>query len=213
MKANFFLIGRNAETLPALVQQELTEGHTLGHHSYSHPARTLRRMSARDAEADIERGFKADDKAAYGIATDAPRVPFFRFPGFADSPEVDAALEKRNVAIFGTDLWALDWTLMTPQAELAYLMKQLDGPKRGIILLHDTRSNTATMLPDLLRALKAGGYHVVHVVPGPDTPMTVAAKPGWTSETERIIAAVFKREDERRAMARHERPVANELTQ
>ena len=199
VRADFFLVGRNSEAMPALVRRELAEGHMVGHHSYSHPVQTLRRMSASAAEADIERGFKADDLAAYGVAGETPRVPFFRFPGFADSPQVDAALEKRDIAIFGTDLWALDWLMMTPQAELSYLMRRLDGPKRGIILLHDTRASTAAMLPDLLRALKAEGYHVVHVVPGPGAPETVAAKPGWTSETEHIIASVFAREYGRRA--------------
>jgi peptidoglycan-N-acetylglucosamine deacetylase len=31
--------------------------------------------------------------------------------------------------------------------------------------LHDTRAQTASMVPALLRALHARGYHVVHVVP------------------------------------------------
>jgi len=32
------------------------------------------------------------------------------------------------------------------------------------VLLHDSKARTAAMLPDLLRALKVGGYRVVHVV-------------------------------------------------
>jgi hypothetical protein len=32
------------------------------------------------------------------------------------------------------------------------------------VLLHDTQPHTAAMLPEFLRALKRGGYRVVHVV-------------------------------------------------
>ena len=34
VKATFFLVGRNAEALPALVKREVAEGHTVGHHSF-----------------------------------------------------------------------------------------------------------------------------------------------------------------------------------
>src|SRR5438132_5117999 len=37
VKASFFLLGRNAVDHPALARRELAEGHTVAHHSYSHP--------------------------------------------------------------------------------------------------------------------------------------------------------------------------------
>lgn len=194
VKATFFLIGRNAAARPAIVKRELAEGHTLGHHTYSHPARTLRRMSLAAAEADIDNGFKADDEAAYGSAAAEPRVPFFRFPGFADTKDLDAWLAGRNIAVFGTDIWAYDWLDESADEELGLLMRKLDKAKKGIILLHDTRRSTAKMVPALLRALKAGGYRIVHVVPGPGTTDMAAAPKGWTSETDRIIAEVFAHE-------------------
>src|SRR5579863_4520930 len=84
VKATFFLIGRNAQAYPALAQREVAEGHSIGNHTFSHPARTLRLMSDEAARADIERGFAADEKAAYGSANG--QITFFRFPGFADTP-------------------------------------------------------------------------------------------------------------------------------
>ncbi len=54
--ATFFLIGRNAAAHPALVRREVADGETLGNHTFSHPARTLRLMSEKAAEADIEKG-------------------------------------------------------------------------------------------------------------------------------------------------------------
>ncbi len=63
----------------------LAEGHTLGHHSMTHPM-TLADLPFDKAVADIEHGLAADEKAAYGSAGAKPRVPFFRFPGFGSSP-------------------------------------------------------------------------------------------------------------------------------
>jgi peptidoglycan-N-acetylglucosamine deacetylase len=191
VKATFFLVGRNAEALPALVKREIAEGHTVGHHTFSHPAATLRNLSESAAQEEILRGIKADDEAAYGTASGAPKVPFFRFPGFADTPALIAWLSAKNIAVFGADLWVSDWVTMTPEAELALTLSRLDKERRGILLLHDTKQQTAAMLPDLLQALKKGGYKIVNIVPGTKpAPMRVAPE-GWTSATEKIIADVF----------------------
>jgi peptidoglycan-N-acetylglucosamine deacetylase len=168
VKATFFLIGENAEARPALVRRIVAEGHTVGHHTWSHPI--LNKIPPAEALAQIERGMAADDRAAYGQepsgqAMGAPRVPFFRFPGFADTPELLAELARRNIAVFGADLWASDWNRMTPEAELELVLSRLRDAGRGIVLFHDTKRQTADMIPAFLRALKAGGYHVVHIIP------------------------------------------------
>ena len=43
------------------------------------------------------------------------------------------------------------------------------------MLFHDTKPQTAAMLPNLLRELKRRGYSVVHVVP-PDAPFDRGGK-------------------------------------
>ncbi len=191
VKATFFLVGRNAEALPSLVKREIAEGHTVGHHTFSHPAATLRNLSEGAAHEEILRGFEADDKAAYGTAAGAPRVRFFRFPGFADTPALVAWLSAKDIAVFGADLWVSDWITMTPKTELALILSRLDKEQRGILLLHDTKQQTAAMLPDLLQELKKRGYKIVNIVPGTNPAPTRAAPEGWTSATERIIAGVF----------------------
>ncbi|MDQ6712498.1 MAG: polysaccharide deacetylase family protein, partial [Candidatus Dormibacteraeota bacterium] len=191
VKATFFLVGRNAEALPALVKREIAEGHTVGHHTFSHPAATLRGLSESAAQEEILRGFEADDKAAYGAAGSAPKVRFFRFPGFADTPALIAWLSAKNIAVFGADLWVSDWQSMTPETELALILTRLDKEQRGILLLHDTKQQTAAILPDLLQELKKRGYKIVNIVPGTKPTPTRAAPESWTSATEKIIADVF----------------------
>lgn len=162
--ATFFTVGRNSAAHPALMKRILAEGHTLGHHSMTHPM-TLADMPFDKAVADIEKGLAADEKAAYGSVGAKPRVPFFRFPGFGSSPALLDYLGTRGIAVFGADLWASDWNEMTPEAELKLVMERLAHARRGILLLHDIRGQTVKMLPAFLEALKEHGYKIVHVVP------------------------------------------------
>ncbi len=164
VRASFFLLGRNALAHPELARRELNEGHTVAHHTFSHPL--LDRMPVGAAEAEIDRGFAAVDSALYGRSGRAPRTPFFRFPGFASSAPLLDLLQRRGIVVFGADLWASDWNPMSPQQQLQLVLGRLDANRGGIVLFHDTRRQTAAMLPAFLRGLKQRGYGVVHVVPG-----------------------------------------------
>ena len=198
VRATFFLIGRNAAASPQLARREVAEGHTVGHHSYSHPGVTMRGLSDAAARADIDRGFAAVDMAAFGkvetsSAGTLPRVRFFRFPGFADTKPLLGWLGSRNIAVFGADIWASDWQPMTPEAQLALVLARLEQARRGVILFHDTKAQTAAMLPGFLRALKARGYKVVHVVQGFGGSSVEPARAGWSSETERTLKRMWPR--------------------
>ncbi|HUO53488.1 MAG TPA: polysaccharide deacetylase family protein, partial [Rhodoblastus sp.] len=162
------------------VRREVADGDTVGSHSNSHPM--LRSLPLAKAEADIDAGAAAVDKAAGGKES-----KFFRFPGFADSPALLSALDAKKMPVFGADLWASDWNVMTPHEELDLLMGRLRRAKGGIILLHDTKKQTADMLPALLAALKAEGFHLVHLVPGDLAPATRPAPSGWKSETDATL--------------------------
>jgi peptidoglycan/xylan/chitin deacetylase (PgdA/CDA1 family) len=163
VRATFFLVGRNAQAHPQLALRELAEGHSIGHHTFSHPL--LNRMPLDKAEAEIDRGIAADEVALYGERLSRPRSPFFRFPGFASSPALLNRLVARGLVVFGADVWASDWLPMTPQVELHLILTRIDKVGRGIVLLHDIKAQTALMLPAFLRELKKRGYHIVHVVP------------------------------------------------
>jgi len=162
VQATFFLLGRNVEATAALAKRELAEGHSLGHHSFSHPL--LNHMAPAKAEAEINRGIAADERALYGLRRTDPTTPFFRFPGFAASPQLLDYANGRGFVVFGADVWASDWRPMGPSQELRLLLGRIDKVGRGIVLLHDTKRQTADMLPALLRELKRRGYRTVHVV-------------------------------------------------
>ena len=172
VRATFFQIGRNAKGLPGIARREALEGHTVAHHTWSHP--TLRYMSDAAAREDILKGMIAVEKAAYGqeFSAGEPKelkdlklhTPFFRFPGFASSPALLDRLQARHIVVFGADVWASDWVPMTPSQELQLILARIDRLGSGIVLLHDTKAQTAGMLPAFLRELKRRGYRIVHVV-------------------------------------------------
>ncbi len=105
------------------------------------------------------------DTAAFGKVGEHPQ-PFFRFPGFADTPQLLDYVHGRGMAVFGSDVWASDWRKMTPQEELKLILDRLEKEKKGIVLFHDNKPVTAKMLPDFLRALKERGFKVVHLIAG-----------------------------------------------
>lgn len=160
--ATFFLLGRNAVAHPEIARRAFAEGHSIGHHSYSHPL--LSHMSVVKAEAEVDRGISADEVALYGERHTQPATPFFRFPGFASSTPLLDRLNQRGLVIFGADVWASDWVPMTPDQELHLILSRIEQVQRGIVLFHDTKAQTAKMLPDFLRELKRRGYKIVHVV-------------------------------------------------
>ncbi|MFV0280182.1 MAG: polysaccharide deacetylase family protein [Rhodoblastus sp.] len=189
VRAVFFFIGRNAQANPQLVQRAQREGHTIGSHSWSHPARTLRGISEAAAIEEIRRGAEAVQRASSLLPQDAsrPATAFFRFPGFADTPQTLAFLDAQGAAVFGADLWASDWLVQKPAAELELTMKRLNASRGGILLLHDIRAQTIAMLPALLRRLKREGFRIVQVKPGSGRPALKGAPPGWKSQTDGLV--------------------------
>ena len=196
--ATFFLVGRRTHAAPELARRELAEGHSIGHHSMTHPYFTLRGFDEQSAERDIDAGVLADEVALYGkdAGTAAhPHTPFFRFPGFADTPALLGALDSRKYIVFGADLWAEDWLQMSPAYERDRVLRLLEKAPHhnGIILFHDTVPWTVAMLPGLLADLRTRGYTIVHLVhdsAAPAPALTLAGK-DWHNESEAVIAHLW----------------------
>ena len=163
VRATFFLIGKPASEHPELVRKIASLGHTVAHHSWTHY--NLKYMKPENAEGEINKGISAVETALHGTATTTPSTPFFRFPFFEMPQQALDNLQSRGIAVFGADLWASDWNKMTPKQELKLLTERLKVARKGIILLHDPKAQTAAMLPAFLRYLRENNYRVVHIVP------------------------------------------------
>jgi peptidoglycan/xylan/chitin deacetylase (PgdA/CDA1 family) len=163
VRATFFLIGKPASERPDLVRALAAQGHTVGHHTWSH--HNLKYIKPDAAAAEIDKGIAAVEMALHGKATTTPSTPFFRYPFFEMTPATLDNLQRRGIAVFGADLWASDWLPMTPDQQLKLLTERLQATRKGIILLHDPKTQTAAMLPAFLRWLRDNRYRVVHIVP------------------------------------------------
>jgi peptidoglycan/xylan/chitin deacetylase (PgdA/CDA1 family) len=174
VRATFFVTGKNSAAHLALLRRIVAEGHTVGHHSWSHA--NLMRIPAGAAVEEIDHGIAAVEMALHGKASSVPTTPFFRFPYFESTPALLDLLQSRGIVVFGADLWASDWNPMTPAQELKLITDRLSAAGKGIILFHDSKARTAAMLPDFLRYLRGNGYHVVQVV-GPGSSDQTANNP------------------------------------
>jgi peptidoglycan/xylan/chitin deacetylase (PgdA/CDA1 family) len=161
--ATFFMIGKSASAHPELVQRIAALGHTIGHHTWSHP--NIKYIKPDAATAEIDKGVAAVEKALHSTATTTPGTPFFRYPYFEMTPATLDLLQKRGISVFGADLWASDWEPMKPAQQLKLLTRRLQTARKGIILLHDPKAQTAAMMPAFLRYLRDNHYRVVHLVP------------------------------------------------
>jgi peptidoglycan/xylan/chitin deacetylase (PgdA/CDA1 family) len=155
-KATFFPIGKHALWHPEILKQVAARGHTIGSHTWSHA--NLWKKPDQEAKDEIERGVSAV-RAALG----KPEAPFFRFPALKHPPEMLKYLAERNIGVFSTDLDSFDFKRRRPGQLVAGVISKLERNGKGIVLMHDFQRSTADDLPDLLKALKAKGYKVVHM--------------------------------------------------
>lgn len=159
VKATFFPVGRRAALYADVTRDTAMRGHTIGAHTWSHPP-NLARLSLKRATTEIERGFSAV-RAAAGQEI----APFFRFPGLNDSKALNAYAAKKNYAVLSCDIGTDDWTGIKAKEIVRRTLRRIEKRRRGIILMHDRKPETAKALPVLLDALAQRGYRVVHLVP------------------------------------------------
>jgi peptidoglycan/xylan/chitin deacetylase (PgdA/CDA1 family) len=178
VKATFFMVGRQARGFPDMVRRVYNEGHTVASHSQSHP-RIFTRLPMAKAEGEIDQG---RESVAAALGDERAMAPFFRFPGLGRSDTIEEYLAAHGLMTWSADFLADDWRRITAQQVLTRALDRLDRRGKGVLLLHDIQPRTALALPALLKALKARGYRIVHVVPaGPDRPKTVAPPEAWAA--------------------------------
>ena len=153
----FFEIGKHATYYPEIAKQVYNAGHTIGTHTWSHATLVDKKLNEDQRKEEIEKGISAV-KWALGGASPAP---FFRFPALQHPPEMVTYLGQRNIAIFSCDVDSFDFKYHDPKKVMNLIFKGLEKKGKGIILMHDFHKETAALLPEILKKLKADGYKVV----------------------------------------------------
>jgi peptidoglycan/xylan/chitin deacetylase (PgdA/CDA1 family) len=176
VRATFFIVGRMAKIHPELVRRAVDEGHTVGTHTMNHPLQ-FRKFSVERARKEIEDGVEA----ASAVLDDPSKLaPVFRFPGFGRTEFTEQFLASRGIMVWSADFPADDWLKIDPAEVARRAVSRLETRGKGVLLLHDIHARTVKALPMIFEALKARGYHVVHVgLSKPNRPATPTAEEEW----------------------------------
>jgi peptidoglycan/xylan/chitin deacetylase (PgdA/CDA1 family) len=166
IRATFFMIGKRAEATPQIAARARAEGHTIGSHSYSH--RSLDTLPADQATADIQRGYQAVEKAAFGDDQEKrgqeEHGRLFRFPSYKSTPELVSFVRSQHATIASWDIGSQDWRGDAPGVTIDRVRKLLARRDRGVLSLHDNQKNTAEALPAIIAEIRGRGLKIVHLV-------------------------------------------------
>lgn len=148
-RATFFLIGREAERHPDLVQRILREGHTLGNHSWSHPQ--FERLDLAAQRDEIER----TDRLLQGF--DGLTRHDFRPPRgvMPRSMVIDCIRRGRRIAYWSYD--SLDYSQRSADELIASAHRH--PPHAGeILLMHDDGGLSLRLLAAMLPVWAGAGF-------------------------------------------------------
>ena len=153
VKAAFFLVGNYLKTSPELVKRMVSEGHTVGNHTYSHPD-----MSAISTEdAFREELSKLEDE--YKSVTGKEMLKYYRPPQGKYS---EANLKMAKELGYRTIFWSLayvDWYESDQPTKEEAFNKLIPRVHPGaIVLLHSTSKTNAEILDELLIKWENMGY-------------------------------------------------------
>jgi len=188
IKANFFLIGEEAEARPDMVRSIAAAGHTVGIHGWSH--RSFTDLGFDGLLEEIER-----TKDLLQILTEGPcrhvRPPF----GDYDARAID---QLSNLDLL-TWLWTVEARDWDPSATATQIARDIlcGLTPGGVILLHDgggDRSSTVAALPTIIEGVLARRFRFVKLEEVVSEPSDVSQTvPATHRESTEFISPISDR--------------------
>lgn len=154
-KATFFLIGSKVKQHPELVNRIISEGHTIGNHTWTHP--DLRKVTSEQLLSEIKQTEDAIRDVS-GLTTAIMRPPY----GAANDSVVEE-LRELNYKVIDWNVDSVDWRQETT-ADQILINTLTNVTEDTIVLMHDSpgnRSATVKALPELIHTLNANEYTFV----------------------------------------------------
>lgn len=152
-RAVFFVVGNRIQRAPHLLARVQQSGHALGNHSYGHPVD--RPMGYQDYLRDLQ---QCQDE----IERHCGSRPVLHRPPLG-TISVATALAPRRLGLRSV-LWSQsseDWRFQSDaEADSCAARLERDIRPRDIVLMHDEKMYTATLLERLLPALRKRGLHL-----------------------------------------------------
>lgn len=152
-KATFFVVGHYLETAPDIVKRMVSEGHTIGNHTYHHPD-----MSKISDAATFQK--EVDDVRTCYKELIGEEMPMYYRP-----PQGKYSLSNLQMAKdlgYSTFFWSLayvDWNVDNQPAKSEAMEKLTKRVHPGaVVLLHNTSKTNAEVLDELLTEWEEMGY-------------------------------------------------------
>lgn len=151
--ATFFVVGNFISDNPDLVRQIISEGHTIGNHTMTHPD-----MSGISSKENFQKQLK-DVETLYESITGEAMTKFYRPPQGIYSTCNLAMAKELGYSTFFWSLAYVDWIQdQQPSKEEAF-EKLLGRIHPGaVVLLHNTSSTNGQILDELLTRWEDMGY-------------------------------------------------------
>lgn len=150
-KATFFVIGKKAERYPNLIKRIISEGHSIGIHTYEHsykfPFYNTKRISN-------------ELSMCINILNEitGKKPVLFRPPIGIMTPNISKICKELNLTVVGWSIRSYDTLKIAPKIIYNRIQKRIKGG--DIILLHDAKErsynsypNTVYFISDLLKTL------------------------------------------------------------
>lgn len=150
VKATFFVIGKQAEEQPEIMERLVKEGHLIGNHTYNHV--DIRHMTESAAKEEI---LKANEI----IAKYTGEEPCFLRPPFGNgSSKLEKDIEMISV------LWTIDtmdWSCQNESKICSTVYREIG--ENSIILMHDEYPTSVRAALSIIDKLQEEGYEFVTV--------------------------------------------------
>jgi peptidoglycan-N-acetylglucosamine deacetylase len=154
-KATFFVIGKKAEQYPALCRRIVSEGHSVGNHTYSHPAGLWWAMPRPLVRREIAKGYHA-------ISSTSGRAPrFFRSPVGMNNSSVHPVAAQFGLRVAGWSVDGCDGCPVAPSSIVARIVRAIRPG--AIILIHESGQSRHRLMTvaRLLDKVDRAGYRCV----------------------------------------------------
>ena len=140
-KATFFCIGQHIENHPELFKRIITEGHSVGNHTYSHST-SFGFFSTAKVKEELNKTIALVKELT------GKQLNLYR-PAFGvTNPMIEKAVKELNVISIGWNVRSLDTTKRNEAVILDRITSKIS--KGDIVLLHDTSQKSINVLERLL---------------------------------------------------------------
>lgn len=159
--ATFFCIGKQAQEHLDILQQIISDGHTVGNHTQNH-SNKWGWMRSKEVRFEIEEATKTLETLS------GKPIHFFRPPFGVTNPRIGNVLRTLPLKIIGWDLRSLDTAIKNPDKLWQRIEPKL--ATSSILLFHDTQEHTVEVLEKTLEYCNSNGIKIVSLADKIETP-------------------------------------------